>query len=128
MNFELNDETFTVYAMKHYDNPECKGVSDFEEDLKRFSYLKRLFRKDSNNGPRERLILNHLIVIFNLFGIEAATRMLFLKTDEEHWPQLKSFLVFLNYMPIGSISIRDRKIESYQIPTNQKILEVLGKI
>lgn len=98
--FELTDDTFNLYAMKFYDNPGCKGSAEFEDDLKRFRYLKRLFRKyRAGSGLKERLIINHLVVLYNLFGIEAATNMLFFKIDQKYWPQLKSFLLFLNVMP-----------------------------
>lgn len=99
MNFELSEENFIFFAIKHYDNPSCKGMHEFEDDLKRFRYIKRLFKKyTAGKGLKERLIVNHLVIIYNLFGA-AATKMLFFKVDKKHWPQLKTFLVFLNYMP-----------------------------
>ena len=100
MQYELTDDNFVLYAMRFYDNPGCRGLVEFEDDLKRFRYLKRLFRKyRAGSGLKERLIINHLVVLYNLFGIEAATNMLFFKIDQKHWPQLKSFLLFLNVMP-----------------------------
>jgi hypothetical protein len=96
---KLNDDNFLLYAMHHYDNPQCHSVQEFEEDLKRLLYLKKLFsRYKSNSELRERLILNHIIVLYNLFG-DALTKMLFLKIDEEDWPILVTFLVYLNRMP-----------------------------
>ena len=98
--YNLTEENFTLFAMKHYDNPHCRGVNEFNDDLKKFKYLKRLFRKyRAGGGLKERLILNHIIVIYNLFGVDAATNMLFFKIDKKYWPQLKSFLMYLNVMP-----------------------------
>ena len=129
MNLDLTEENFTFYAIKHYDNPACKGIAEFNDDLKRFRYLKRLFNKyPAGKDLKERLILNHLVVIYNLFGAEAATKMLFFKVDREFWSQLKTFLVFLNYMPIGPISAQGIVIEGYEIPLDEKVSEALGKI
>lgn len=122
----MNDDNFVLYAMHHYDNPQCHGVSEFEEDLNRFKYLKRLFYRYKQNGEiRERLVINHLIVLYNVFG-EAATKMLFFKIDKEFWPQLKTFLVFLNYMPIEVIA--DRRIQESNIPLDEQIVNVLRKV
>ena len=98
--FELNDDNFLIFAIKSYDNRGCLGMSDLEEDLKRFKYIKRLFRRyETTDVLSERLILNHIIILNNLFGTEAATKMLFYKIDKKFWPQLKTFLVFLNFFP-----------------------------
>jgi hypothetical protein len=87
-----------LYASKHYDNPQCTDISEFEEDLKRFQYLRKLFgRYRQDNELKERLILNHLIIIYNVFGPEA-TNMLFMKLHEFH-EYLKPFVVYLNFMP-----------------------------
>lgn len=105
MTLELTEDNFVLYAMKYYDNPNCRGLKEFHDDLKKFRYLKRLFRKyKAGSGLKERLIINHIIVIYNLFGLEATT-MLFFKIDKKHWPQLKSFLVFLNVMPFDNLAI-----------------------
>jgi hypothetical protein len=126
---DLTEENFVMYAMKHYDNPACRGIAEFNDDLKRFRYLKRLFNKyTAGKDLKERLILNHLVVIYNLFGTEAATKMLFFKVEKEFWPQLKTFLVFLNYMPFGTISSQGIIIEGYEIPIDQNVTEALGKI
>lgn len=104
--YELTDDNFILFAMKHYDNPHCKGLTEFNDDLKRFRYLKRLFRKyKPGSGLKERLIINHIIILYNLFGFEAATKMIFFKIDEKFWPQLKSFLLFLNFMPADNLLI-----------------------
>ena len=81
---KLTEPTFLLYAMKNYDNPQCTDMSAFEEDMKRFQYLRKLFSRYKQDGDlKERLILNHLIVIYNVFGVDA-TNMLFLKLHEYH--------------------------------------------
>lgn len=97
---ELNEENFLLYAIKNYDNPECKSMTEFEEDLNRFVYLKRLFRKYHKTGElKERLILNHLITFYNVFGVQSATKILFYRIEPELHYILKTFLVYLNYIP-----------------------------
>jgi hypothetical protein len=119
MIYELSDGNFVLYAMKNYDNPRCGGLAEFQDDLKRFSYLKRLFKKyKPGSGLKERLILNHIIVIYNLFGVEASTKMLFLKIEKKHWPHLKAFLLYLNVMPADNLLIT----------VDEKTLESLRKI
>jgi hypothetical protein len=94
----LTESTFLLYAMKHYDNPQCTEMSEFEEDVKRFQYLRKLFsRYRLDNELKERLILNHLIVIYNVFGPQA-TNMLFMRLHEYH-EYLKPFVEYLNFMP-----------------------------
>lgn len=95
----INDNTFLLLAMHHYDNPQCVNIAEFEEDLKRFGYLKKLlFRYKEYNDLKERLILNHIIVLYNLFGV-ITTEFLFFKIDEQYWDVLATFLVYLNRMP-----------------------------
>ena len=95
---DLNDENFLIYAMKSYNSPHCI-MSEFEGDIKRTKYLKKLFRKyKKSNILKERLILNHIIVLYNIFG-ESATRMLFYKIDASCWDTLVTFLVYLERMP-----------------------------
>jgi hypothetical protein len=94
-----SESEFLQYAMHHYDNPQCSTVSEFEEDLKKFLYLKKLFtRYRKNDELKERLILNHLIVLFNLFG-EHACRMLFYKIESVDWGILTTFLIYIQRMP-----------------------------
>ena len=104
----LTDDNFLLYAMHHYDNPQCHSIQEFEEDLKRFLYLKKLFSRYKSSGElRERLILNHIIVLYNLFG-DATTDMLFHKIDKSNWNILATFLVYINRIPeekLGDISI-----------------------
>ena len=98
---KLTDENFTMFAMQCYDNPQCTSMEEFMEDLRRFRYLKRLLRRYYKNGElRERLILNHLIVIFNIFGFDNSVKMLEFKIDDEYWPVLKTCLIY-NFRYIG---------------------------
>jgi len=96
---ELNEENFTLFAIRFYDNPQCTSTEEFYEDIRRFRYLKRLLKRYTKTGElRERLILNHLIVLCNLFGVENTIRMLEFKIDIEHWPTLKTCLLYLEYI------------------------------
>jgi len=96
---ELTEENLFLYAAKHYHNPTFSDVEEFYEDLKRFKYIKRLVNRYLDQEDlAERLILNHLIVVQNSFGIEATINILNLKLEEKHWPVIKPFLVFLKYI------------------------------
>ena len=96
---DLNEENFTLFAIRHYDNPQCTSTEEFYEDIRRFRYLKRLLKRYYNTGElRERLILNHLIILNNVFGVENAVRMLQYKIDDEYWPVLKTSLLYLEYI------------------------------
>lgn len=96
---DLNDGNFLIYSAKHYDRPHILQ-SEFEDDLLRIKYIKRLLRKYRQTGEcKERLILNHIIILSNVFGVEATVNMLFYKVDKDDYPTLKTFLLFLNYLP-----------------------------
>lgn len=127
---ELTEENFVMYAMKHYDNPACRGMAEFEDDLKKFRYLKRLFRKyTAGKGLKERLIVNHIVVLYNLFGPEAATKMLFFKVEEKYWSQLKTFLVYLSIMPVGfEVSKKGVVVQGFEIPLDEKVSNALKEI
>ena len=117
---ELTSENINMFAIKHYDNPHCIDEQEFLDDMKRFKYLKRLFRKyDTTKELKSRLIINHIIILANVFGIDAATTLLFFKIDRKHWPILKTILVFLHYMPENDMT---------DIRINQKVMSELGKI
>jgi hypothetical protein len=125
MQEKLNDANFLIYAMHNYDNPQCHSVAEFEDDLKKFIYLKKLIYRYKNAGElRERLILNHIIVLYNIFG-EATTKMLFYKIEEDLWPQLITFLVYLNRMPE---TIPEYGINLVDIKLDETIIAVLRKI
>ena len=116
----LTPENINMFAMKHYDNPTCVDEKEFLDDMKRFKYLKRLFRKyDTSKELKSRLIINHIIVLANVFGVDAATTLLFFKIDRQHWPILKTILVYLHYMPENDMT---------DIKINQSVMAELGKI
>ena len=93
---ELNESNYMLFAIKFYDNPQSVTREDFESDLKRIRYVKRLLKRYQNNGElKVHLILNHLIILFNVFN-EATVPLLFYNLDEELWPAIKSFFIFLN--------------------------------
>lgn len=122
----LSDETFMLYAAKYYDNPQCTSMEEFEEDLKRFQYLKRLFNRYENTGElKERLILNHIIILFNCFGRNTAD-MLFMKLEENH-STLKPFIIKLNFMQ-DSVSYNNKTILSSDIPMDPIVVDVLRRI
>ena len=96
---ELNEENHLLFAIKYYENPHAATMEDFEEDLKRFKHIKRLLKKYVVSGElKHHLILNHLIICFNIFG-EGTIPLLFYKIEKEYWSILKTFLLFLNRIP-----------------------------
>ena len=126
---KVDETNFVLYAAKHYDNPECFDTLEFYEDLKRIKYIKRHFNKYAETGElKERLILNHLIILYNVFD-HAATKLLLFKLRNYH-PYLKPFLVFLNRMPerATGIGFHNETIVSSEIQMDQKIIEALRKI
>ena len=116
----LTPENINMFAMKHYDNPSCVDEQEFLDDMKRFKYLKRLFRKyDTSKDLKMRLIINHIIVLANVFGVDAATTLLFFKIEKSHWPILKAFLIFLGYMPENDL---------IDVQINHEVMGKLGQI
>ena len=97
---ELNNANFELYAAKYYRNLQCLSPDEFYEDLAKFKYVVRLLRRYRDTGKiQERLLLNHIITIYNVFEIHAANRMIFHRVDIDLWSALKTFLVYLNYLP-----------------------------
>ena len=93
---KLTNDNIVMFAIKHYDNPQCEGENEFQDDMKRFKYVKRLLRKYKDSGElKERLILNHLIVIFNVFGPDAGSTLLLFKIEPEYWDVLKKLIIFV---------------------------------
>ena len=122
----LNNDNFLIYAIKNYNNPGCEGMSDLEDDLKRFKYVKRLLNRYEKTGvPNERLVINHLIVLYNVFGL-AATKMLFYKLEDKYWINLKTYLVFLNRLPLETVVSKGMKQD--EIPLNNELIKYLRKI
>lgn len=125
---DLNDDNFLLYAVKAYNSPHCI-MSEFESDLKRTKYLKRLFRRYKvTKTLKERLILNHIILLYNVFGAEAATRILFFRVDEADYDVLKTFLNYLNYMPEVIRGIYGKDITSSSILIDVDVAEILRQI
>ena len=101
---KITNDNILLFALKHYDNPQCEGEKEFYDDMKRFKYIKRLLKKYSQDGiVKERLLLNHIIVLNNVFGPDAASTLLLFKIEPEFWPQLKSFLVYLGMLPVNDL-------------------------
>ena len=116
----ITTDNVMMFAIRHYDNPQCEGEKEFHDDMKRFKYIKRLLRKHKDSGIlKERLLLNHIIILNNLFGPEACVTLLLFKIQQEHWETLKSFLLFLNI-------IRDDEING--VRESKEVLEVLRKL
>ena len=124
----LNSDNIMIYAMKAYDRPDCI-LSEFKEDLKRFNYLKRLFYRYRKTGEvKERLVINHIIVLYNVFGVEVCTRMFFYKMSEEDYSIMKTYLLFLNYLPSIVRVINGKDINTNDIPVDLTVAEALRTI
>lgn len=126
----LNNDNFLLYAMKCYDNPNCSGLEEFNEDLSRIKYIKKLITRYMQTGElQERLILNHLIILNNMFGPEALTRIVFLKMDNQ-LEYIKPFLVMLNILPpvVFNVGKDGAKTFTDDVPMDAKIIERLRKI
>ena len=124
----LTDDNFLIYAMKNYNSPNCI-ISEFNDDLKRIKYIKRLIRRYKlTNDLKERLILNHIIVLSNVFGAEATSRMLFFKIDESDYNVLKTFLIFLNLLPKTVRGIRGNNINTVEIQLDWNVVKRLRSI
>ena len=126
---DLNEKNYLHFAMKFYDNRQCTSVEEFNEDLNKIKYVKRLFNRFLETGElRTTLILNHLIVIYNVFENEAATRMLFFRVEKKFYSILKPFLIFLNRLPEKVRGIDGENIQTNHIPLNETTIKELRKI
>ena len=126
---DLTEDNFLMFAMREYNNMQCTDIEEFYDDLKKIKYIKRLFNIYKNDGQlKERLILNHLITWYNVFPVQAGTRILFYKIEEQFWPMLKTFLIFLNRMPDKIGSIRGKEIKSTDIKLDDGIITRLRTI
>ena len=124
----LTEQNFSLFAAQSYNNPSCMDVLEFQEDLNRIKYLKRLFKRYNEKGDlKERLVINHLIVIYNVFEREAATRMLVMKLDG-YLHYLKPFLVMMGYWPRTIDGIKGINIDGDGVPIDSKIAETLRRI
>ncbi len=119
---ELNENNFLIFAIKHYENPQAVTKDDFERDLNHFKYIKRLLKRYQREGElKTHLLLNHFIILYNIFG-EATTPMLFYKMEKELWPSLKSFIIFLNRLPeYPKSGIHDIQVDLYCLQELNKI-------
>lgn len=130
MNEPLSEANFLLYAARNYENPSCYDTLEFYEDLNRFKYIKKLFVRFQETGElKERLIINHLTILYNVFGADATTRMLFVKLDGQ-LELLKPFLVLMGFLPrvLEGIGVTNRTIDSDSITSNAFIEEALKKI
>ena len=126
---DLNEKNYLHFAMKFYDNRQCTSVEEFNEDLNKIKYVKRLFNRFLETGElRTNLILNHLIVVYNVFENEAATRMLFFRVEKKFYSILKPFLIFLNRLPEKIKGIDGEDIQTNHIPLNETTIKELRKI
>ena len=126
---DLTDDNFLMYARKEYSDIQCTDIEEFYDDLKKIKYIKRLFNIYKNTGQlKERLILNHLIVFYNVFPIQSGTRILFYKIEKSFWPMLKTFLIFLDRMPETIDSIRGETIRTSNIQLDEGIVTRLRSI
>ena len=126
---DLNEKNFLLYAMIEYNKPQCTEVEEFNDDLKKIKYIKRLLNQYVSEGVlKESLLLNHIIVFYNVFPPVAATRILFFKIEERFWPILKPFLFYLKLMPEDRIeSIMGKEIKTNEILMDQGVIDSLRK-
>ena len=125
---ELTSENFLLFAIKHYENPQAVTKEDFEKDLNHFKYIKRLLKRYRNTGElKAHLLLNHFIILYNIFG-EGTTAMLFYKIEEEMWTIMKTFVVFLDRLPeYPKCFIHDVEIDEYCLSELGRIYDGKGK-
>ena len=125
---ELNESNFQLFAIKNYENPQAVTEDDFHKDLNHFKYIKRLLKRYKNTGVlKTHLLLNHFIILYNIFG-EATTPMLFFKIDEDLWSSMKTFILFLNRIPeYPKSSIHDIEVDLNCLKELNKIYDEKGK-
>jgi|SRR5210317_870931 len=117
---KLTNDNITMFAIKHYDNPQCEGEAEFHDDMKRFKYIKRLLRKYEETGElKERLLLNHMIVIFNVFGADAGSTLMLFKIEPNYWSVVKTFMKFLGMLPEGELK---------DVSEDEQVKKVLEKL
>jgi len=119
---ELNENKYIMFAIKHYDNPHAVTQDDFYEDMKRFKWIKRLLKRYKSTGVlKTHLLINHFIILYNVFG-EAATPLLFYKIDKDLWPVIKSFIIYLERLPEYPIS------SLHTIPVDEECLDTIKQV
>ena len=118
-----------MFAMKNYDNPQCVDIDEFYSDVNRIKYIKRLFRKYTTTGElKDRLILNHIIILSNVFGIVPCARLLFHRMEEEYYPMLKTFMVFLDVLPEGDDIKIVEEADIISIKIDSKVADKLREV
>jgi hypothetical protein len=119
---ELNEDNYIIFAIKNYDNPQSSTIEDFEEDMQRFKWIKRLLKRNKTNGTLNiHLLINHFIILYNVFG-DAATPLLFYKLDKDFWSIVKTFIVYLERLP------EYPKTSIHDIPIDEDCLAQIRKI
>lgn len=122
----ITDDGFVLYAMRHYDNPSCKTINEFNEDMNRFKYLSKVLNRYSSGEQVDlRIALNHIMIIINVFGVDGAVNMLFFKLDKKHWSILKTFLVGLSVMPEYVVDVG---VTSSDIPVDYAVVNFMRGI
>ena len=125
----LTDKSINAYMIMSYDNSQCVDMEEFKDDMKRVKYIKRLINRYLSGGDlKERLLLNHIISFYNVFGVEPATRILFFKVDKNDYSVLKTFLTYLNVMPEQVELIKGKNIVNSDIPIEKKVAEKLREL
>ena len=125
----LTEKIINAYVIMSYNNPQCVDLEEFEDDIKIPKYIKRLINRYSSMGElKERLILNHIILFYNVFYREAATRILFFKMEESDYSVLKTFLTYLNFMPETVELINGKNIVNTDIPIPKEVAEILREL
>lgn len=116
----LNDDNFLLYAANNYRNKQCSDAEEFYDDLNRFKYIKRLISRYRQSGElQERLLINHVVILANVFGIEAAVRMLWYKINQSNWDIIKTILIYLDYI---------KEEDSIEVGLDQHLVEKLRNI
>jgi hypothetical protein len=129
MKNALTSNNYIMFAMKHYDNPQCLDIDEFYSDINRIKYLKRLFKRYTTTGElKERLILNHIIVLSNVFGIVPCARLLFFRMENDYHQLLKTFMVFLNVLPEGEDMKKVKEADIMSIGIDQEIANRLREV
>jgi hypothetical protein len=117
---ELTEDNFILFASRNYNNPQCTNIDEFFNDLQRFKYIKKLFKRyHGTKELQERLIINHIVILYNIFGIRPTNKMMFYKIDAEYWPVLKTFLIYLNYL---------KDNEYIEVPLDDYVINILRNV
>jgi hypothetical protein len=117
---ELTEDNFILFASRNYNNPQCTNIDEFFNDLQRFKYIKKLFKRyHGTKELQERLVINHIVILYNIFGIGPTNKMMFYKIDAEYWPVLKTFLIYLNYL---------KDNEYIEVPLDDYVINILRNV